>query len=76
MYDVAIIGGGASGICAAIHAAENLKNGKVVILEKNQRTGKKLLTTGNGRCNLTNMDISLNHFHTQNPGFVRNIFEN
>ncbi|MBO5453674.1 MAG: aminoacetone oxidase family FAD-binding enzyme [Clostridia bacterium] len=76
MYDVAIIGGGASGICAAIHAAENLKNGKVVILEKNQRTGKKLLTTGNGRCNLTNMDISLNHFHTQNPGFVKNIFEN
>ncbi len=50
-YDVAIIGGGPAGMMAAISAAQNGK--KVVLLDKNQRLGRKLLLTGKGRCNIT-----------------------
>ncbi|MBO5552497.1 MAG: NAD(P)/FAD-dependent oxidoreductase [Lachnospiraceae bacterium] len=51
-YDVAVIGGGPSGMMAAITAA--LRGRSVVILEKNEKPGKKLFITGKGRCNLTN----------------------
>ena len=47
-----MIGGGASGLMAAIAAAE--QGAKVTLLEKNRQVGKKILVTGNGRCNLTN----------------------
>jgi predicted Rossmann fold flavoprotein len=50
---VVIIGGGASGLMAAIQAARN--GASVTVLERNDRPGKKLLVTGNGRCNLTNL---------------------
>lgn len=50
-FDIAIIGGGAAGMMAAIQASQNDKT--VVIIEKNVSLGKKLLLTGNGRCNLT-----------------------
>ena len=50
--DVIIVGGGASGLCAAIGAARC--GDQVIVLEKNTRPGKKLLATGNGRCNLIN----------------------
>ena len=49
---VCIVGGGAAGMIAAIMAARN--HAAVTILEHNEKTGKKLLATGNGRCNLTN----------------------
>ncbi len=52
VYDVAIVGGGASGLAAAVMARQ--LGASVAVLEKNARVGKKLLTTGNGRCNLTN----------------------
>jgi len=59
---MAIIGGGASGLMCAITAkrrANQLKKDiSVIILEKNSRVGKKLLSTGNGKCNLTNTNIS------------------
>ncbi len=56
-YDVAVIGGGPAGLFAAGRAV--LRNKKTVIIEKNNRLGKKLLITGKGRCNLTNnADIS------------------
>lgn len=59
---VAVIGGGASGIMAALHAAAEAKKcGKtieVVIFEAKDRIGKKILVTGNGRCNLTNLNVS------------------
>ncbi len=56
-YDIAVVGGGASGLAAAITAARCGK--KTVILEKLPRAGKKILSTGNGRCNLGNSsDIS------------------
>lgn len=51
-YDGIVIGGGAAGIYAAIHAAK--QGSKVLLLEKNDRLGKKLLITGKGRCNVTN----------------------
>ncbi len=51
-YDVAVIGGGPAGMFAAITAAKRGK--KVLLLEKNDRLGKKLLITGKGRCNVTN----------------------
>lgn len=54
-YDIAVIGGGASGIMAAISAKINGAR-SVAIIEKNERIGKKLLITGNGRCNLSNIN--------------------
>ena len=56
MMDVIIIGGGASGMMAALTAAENGRS--VLLLERQSRVGRKLLTTGNGRCNLTNYNTS------------------
>ena len=62
VYDVAVAGGGAAGLSAAITAAK--RNKKVVILEKNDRIGKKLLATGNGRCNLASALSTKNRFNT------------
>ena len=60
MKTIAIIGGGASGIMAAIAAAKTGKDTEILLLEHKDKIGKKILSTGNGRCNLTNayMDIS------------------
>lgn len=52
--DLAVVGGGASGLAAALVAASGERHCAVAVLEKNPRVGKKLLLTGNGRCNLTN----------------------
>ena len=49
MKEVVIVGGGASGLTAAISAARNGKD--VTIIERNNKCGKKILITGNGRCN-------------------------
>lgn len=54
MRKIVVIGGGASGLMGAIWAARC--GAQVTILEHNERTGKKILATGNGKCNLTNMD--------------------
>lgn len=54
-YDIAIIGGGASGLAAAITAKRNAPSMSVAIFEKKEATGKKLSATGNGRCNLSNI---------------------
>lgn len=61
--DIIVIGGGAAGLTAAISAAERLPGARVMIAEKLDRTGKKLLATGNGRCNLSNSDLSAGHYH-------------
>lgn len=57
-YDAVIIGGGASGLMCAIAAKQKNKNISMAIIEKNDRVGKKLLSTGNGRCNLTHSDVT------------------
>ncbi|MBR3198851.1 MAG: aminoacetone oxidase family FAD-binding enzyme [Bacilli bacterium] len=71
MNDIVIIGGGASGMTAAIIAAR--KNKKVTILEKNDKLGKKILVTGNGRCNYFNEEINISHYHSDNEEDLKNI---
>ena len=68
---VAIIGGGASGMAAALAAAENEKN-QVILLERQARVGRKLQATGNGRCNLSNIHAVDRGYHGQSPEFVNN----
>ena len=76
-FDLAVVGGGAAGLMAAIAAADELEknhqNRKIAVLEANARIGKKLLATGNGRCNLTNMQVGSEHYHGD-TGFLPSIF--
>lgn len=68
---VAIIGGGAAGLMAAIVAARN--DADVCIYEKLNRVGKKILATGNGRCNYTNINTSINDYHGKNLSFAEEV---
>lgn len=68
--EVAIIGGGAAGMMAALTAAE-WTDSSVVLLERQSRLGRKLLATGNGRCNLSNLHCAPQHYHGRSPDFVR-----
>ena len=68
---VAIVGGGASGMAAALAAAEHEKN-QVILLERQARVGRKLQATGNGRCNLSNIHAVDRGYHGQSPEFVNN----
>lgn len=61
--DIAIIGGGASGLTAAIAAKEADRAAKVTIVEKLPRTGKKIIASGNGKCNLSNLKLSEHNYH-------------
>ena len=63
---IAIIGGGAGGLAAAYACAEHAQ---VTIYEKQPRLGRKLLATGNGRCNLTNRHAAPNHYHGADVSF-------
>lgn len=69
VYDVIVVGGGASGMMAAIAAKK--KGVNVLILERNPRVGKKILATGNGRCNFTNIDCDIKYFNGKNPEFAQ-----
>ncbi len=75
MFNICIVGGGASGMTAAIAAAEKNPDLKIILLEKNSGTGKKLLATGNGRCNLSNSEIenhtSVTEFFQRTGIFIR-----
>ena len=71
--DVVIIGGGASGMATAIRAS--LNGAKVTIIEKNNKLGKKLLVTGNGRCNFWNKEQDLNKYHSQNIEIFKEIYD-
>ena len=64
MSKVIVVGGGASGMVSAIVAARN--GSSVTILEKNNSLGKKILVTGNGKCNYFNDDFSINHYYSNN----------
>lgn len=70
---VAIIGGGASGISAAISIKKNHKNVDVTILERFDRIGKKLLATGNGKCNIGNINLDSSYYN--NPDFVEKVIK-
>lgn len=70
---IAVIGGGAAGMTAAVTAADN--GAECVILEHKDRVGKKLLSTGNGRCNFTNLRQEPICYHSENTGFPWHIIE-
>lgn len=69
--DIAVIGGGASGLAAAIGAVSANASVRVVIAERLDKTGRKILATGNGRCNLSNKMIDSKFYH----GSVKNVME-
>ena len=66
---VGIIGGGPSGMAAAITAAR--QGADVTILERNDRLGKKILSTGNGKCNLGNLDLGVDAYYGNDLTFVQ-----
>ncbi len=59
----AVIGGGASGLVCACVASKRNKNKKIVVIEKDNRVGKKILVSGNSRCNLSNLSANINDYH-------------
>lgn len=63
MWDHVIIGGGAAGLAAAVFLGRATENKSVLLLEKAPRVGKKLLATGNGTCNLSNIYAGKEHYH-------------
>ncbi|MDE7083922.1 MAG: NAD(P)/FAD-dependent oxidoreductase [Clostridia bacterium] len=62
-YDIAVIGGGASGLACAVKLKELDKNLSVVIIEKGERAGRKIAASGNGQGNVSNADLSAEHYH-------------
>ncbi|MDD3462423.1 MAG: NAD(P)/FAD-dependent oxidoreductase [Sulfurospirillaceae bacterium] len=68
MKNIAIVGAGASGLVCAITCAR--AGLKVDVFEKHTKPARKILASGNGRCNLLNKDTNICHFHSQNPSFV------
>lgn len=75
MNKIAVVGGGASGLVAAIAAARMNHQAQITIYEKKDNTGKKILATGNGRCNLTNKDMKTSCFRSENILFVESVLK-
>lgn len=69
MSRVAIVGAGASGLVCAIEAAR--KGLQVTVFEKNSKVGRKILATGNGRCNISNEKVTLSRYHGESPSFAK-----
>jgi len=68
-YDVIIIGAGAAGLMCAIECGKRGRT--VLVIEHNDSPGKKILISGGGRCNFTNLNISNSNFISQNPNFCK-----
>lgn len=71
-FEVIIIGGGAAGLMAAISAARC--GAKTMILEHKEKTGKKILSTGNGKCNYTNAKQGISYYRGDDPAFAMSAF--
>ncbi|MCQ2493445.1 MAG: aminoacetone oxidase family FAD-binding enzyme [Lachnospiraceae bacterium] len=69
---IAVIGGGASGLTAAIAAARN--GAQVTVFERNDKVGKKILVTGNGKCNISNVSLSEEFYYSEDRDFVVSAF--
>ena len=69
IYDVIILGGGAAGLMCALTAGQRKK--RVLVIEVSNKLGKKILMSGGGRCNFTNMDVAADNFICPNPHFVK-----
>ena len=72
-YDIVILGAGASGLCAGVICSRNGK--KTAVLEHMRSPGKKLLVTGNGRCNLTNTNQDISNYHSKDDEFVKTVLK-
>jgi predicted Rossmann fold flavoprotein len=70
-YQIVIIGGGAAGMIAALAASRTIAGSEILIIEKNDRLGKKLLATGNGRCNLSNAFCNWQGYGGVNSDFTK-----
>ena len=70
---VGIIGAGASGMTAALWASRD-PDVQVVLMERQARVGRKLQATGNGRCNLSNENLHISHYHGEDPVFTEQVF--
>ena len=75
MKRILLIGGGAAGIAAALTAKHHAPEAEVLLLERLDRVGKKILATGNGRCNLTNMQAGMPHFHSSDRGALKAVLQ-
>ncbi|HSR73218.1 MAG TPA: NAD(P)/FAD-dependent oxidoreductase [Sulfurovum sp.] len=73
MVDLIVVGAGAAGLIASITAARSGK--KVLLLEQNSKIGKKILVSGNGKCNIDNKYIASNRFHGESPQFIESVLE-
>ena len=69
VFKVIIIGAGASGLIASIELAKSFKGENIALIEKLNRVGKKILSTGNGQCNLSNTNLLSNAYHSSINGF-------
>jgi predicted flavoprotein YhiN len=67
--DVIIVGAGAAGLFCAMHAARGGR--RVLLLDHANRVGKKILISGGGRCNFTNLHTTAAHFLSENPHFAK-----
>ncbi len=68
-YDAIVIGGGAAGLFCAANAAR--RGRRVLVLEHNSQCGRKILISGGGRCNFTNLDVGPENYLSQNPHFCK-----
>ena len=73
MYDILIIGGGASGMMAAVWAAR--AGAKVTVYERNNRVGKKILATGNGKCNFSNEKMGSAGYFGSGKAMIDDIYQ-
>lgn len=73
MLQIAIIGGGASGLAAAVSAAHENPKARIVIYEKKEKIGKKILATGNGRCNLTNQFMEPSCYYSEEREMIHQV---
>ena len=75
MKHIAIIGGGVSGMAAAIAAAEQDPSARITILEHKSQLGKKILVTGNGHCNLANTHLTPDCYRSEDPRFIQAVIQ-
>lgn len=75
LYDILVIGGGAAGLTAAICAKRKNDKLNILVCESADRVCKKLITTGNGRCNITNKNADISKYHGNDTSFAQKVFD-
>ena len=73
VYKANIIGAGFSGLITAIELAKRFGGENIILTERNDRVGKKICVTGNGQCNISNTQISIDKYHGDNPNFASSV---